>query len=592
MEVRARSESIAVGGPRQRAVLAALLLSPDQVVSVDSLIEQVWSGSPPSTGRTQVAICVAALRKVFRAAGCEQTVIATVTPGYVFRSDSHTLDTVTFARLVRAGEEQARRGRLADAADLMRDALALWRGPALSDVTSNFAEVEVMRLDEERMHAIERQMALRLELGEHDALLGELTALVQARPLRDRMRAYLMLAQYRSGRRAEALETFREGSQISVEELGIGLSTELQELHQLILQDEALDLAAPAPATTAPAPDDTWSTPAQLPPGIHGFVGRATELASLDQALLGRTEHAPLPVGCITGSPGIGKTGLALNWAHRAAPHFPDGQLFIDLQENGLPLHPREVLHRFLRALGTPADRIPVGVEECAALYRSKLDGRRVLITLDNAVSFAQVRLLLPGSGLCGVLVTGRDGLNDLLESSDTLRVRLGALSPDESVTMLRSITRNSLKTTDPETLRTLAALCDHIPLALRAAGIRLQSRQHWSADDLVARLQDPEQRLAELSHGENSLRNRFDRCFQNLSTRVAAAYHRLGSIDTPEFDLSTGAKTLSTTSAEAEDLIERLVDAHLLEVVGRDAWGGFRYRWKELLRFHARAAG
>ncbi|MDN3244633.1 MULTISPECIES: BTAD domain-containing putative transcriptional regulator [unclassified Streptomyces] len=582
LEVSMNGRGLTVGGPRQRAVLSALLLSFNQVVSFDALIEKVWNGRPPSTARTQVAICIATLRKIFRTAGLDRETIITATPGYMLSLTGHSLDSLRFEQLVARATELTAENRPAPAADALRQALALWRGPALGGVYAPFAETEAARLDEQRMLAVEQLTALRLQLGEHQAVLGELQALVGACPLRDRLRYYLMLAQYRSGRRAEALTTFRDGMRHSIEEIGLELGTDLQALHDSILRDEFPQLDVPG--ITMQQRDRQQTVPSQLPESDAYFIGRSREQWLMDDVLLDGSAQNPSPIAYITGSPGIGKTSLAVNWAHRAAHRFPDGQLFADLREGDT----LGVLHQFLRQLGAEGP-LPAEPADAAERYRGMLEGRRVLIVLDHASSYTQVRHLLPTSGGCCVLITGRANLDELMQKYRALRLRVAPLSDDESRETLTSVLRDARAEESPEATSRLAALCGHTPLALRAAAARLLTKTHWRVLDLVRRLERSGDRLAELSIGDDSLRARLDRSMRELDPRVAYAYRELSRLDDTDFDAAQAAQVLGTDLLEAEDLIETLVDAQLLEAVGRGgAWGEMRYRWQELVRLHA----
>ncbi|MEU0018369.1 AfsR/SARP family transcriptional regulator [Streptomyces sp. WAC04189] len=582
LEVNMNGRGLTVGGPRQRAVLSALLLSFNQVVSFDALIEKVWNGRPPSTARTQVAICIATLRKIFRTAGLDRETIITATPGYMLSLTGHSLDSLRFEQLVARATELTAENRPAPAADALRQALALWRGPALGGVYAPFAETEAARLDEQRMLAVEQLTALRLQLGEHQSVLGELQALVGACPLRDRLRYYLMLAQYRSGRRAEALTTFRDGMRHSIEEIGLELGTDLQALHDSILRDEFPQLDVPGIAVQQR--DRQQTVPTQLPESDAYFIGRSREQWLMDDVLLDGSAQNHSPIAYITGSPGIGKTSLAVNWAHRTAHRFPDGQLFADLREGDT----LGVLHRFLRQLGAEGP-LPTEPADAAERYRGMLEGRRVLIVLDHASSYTQVRHLLPTSGGCCVLITGRANLDELMQKYRALRLRVAPLSDDESRETLTSVLRDARAEESPEATSRLAGLCGHTPLALRAAAARLLTKTHWRVLDLVRRLERSGDRLAELSIGDDSLRARLDRSMRELDPRVASAYRELSRLDDTDFDAAQAAQVLGTDLLEAEDLIETLVDAQLLEAVGRGgAWGEMRYRWQELVRLHA----
>ncbi len=522
-----------------------------------------------------MAICIATLRKIFRTAGLDRETIITATPGYMLSLTGHSLDSLRFEQLVARATELTAENRPAPAADALRQALALWRGPALGGVYAPFAETEAARLDEQRMLAVEQLTALRLQLGEHQSVLGELQALVGACPLRDRLRYYLMLAQYRSGRRAEALTTFRDGMRHSIEEIGLELGTDLQALHDSILRDEFPQLDVPGLAVQQR--DRQQTVPTQLPESDAYFIGRSREQWLMDDVLLDGSAQNPSPIAYITGSPGIGKTSLAVNWAHRTAHRFPDGQLFADLREGDT----LGVLHRFLRQLGAEGP-LPTEPADAAERYRGMLEGRRVLIVLDHASSYTQVRHLLPTSGGCCVLITGRANLDELMQKYRALRLRVAPLSDDESRETLTSVLRDARAEESPEATSRLAALCGHTPLALRAAAARLLTKTHWRVLDLVRRLERSGDRLAELSIGDDSLRARLDRSMRELDPRVASAYRELSRLDDTDFDAAQAAQVLGTDLLEAEDLIETLVDAQLLEAVGRGgAWGEMRYRWQ-----------
>ncbi|MGW6863904.1 BTAD domain-containing putative transcriptional regulator [Streptomyces sp. NPDC054904] len=580
LEVRLDGRSLPLGGPRQRAVLSVLLLSPNRVVSFDSLIEKVWDGRPPSTARTQVAICIAALRKAFRAAGCERETIVTAPPGYMLGLSGHTLDSLRFEQLVHRSAGWAAESRHAEAEGALREALSLWRGPALGGVYAQFVESEATRLDEQRLLAVEQHMALRLQLGEHHALLGELRVLVSTNPLRDRLRFYLMLAQYRSGRRAEALNTFREGTRHSIEEIGLELSVELQMLHDSILRDELPRPAVPGFPTAPAKPDQPPAS--RMPEEDPLFTGHERERSVMDDVLLTAAARGGAPIAYLTGSPGIGKSSLAVHWARRSADRFPDGLLFADLR-NGTPA----VLHGFLRQLGATGP-LPSDVEEAARLYRTRLEGKRVLVLLDHATSYAQVRPLLPGGGGSCALITGRASLDELLQAHSALVLRIGPLSPGESRQLLSGVLRDRRAEESPEATGRLGELCGHMPLALRAAAAKLLTKQHWHVGDLVRRLEKSADCLDELSIGEDSLRARLDDSVAELQPEAACAYQRLSGLDGGEFTVPQAASVLSTGPADAEDLIEILVDAQLLEPVGRSPWGEMSYRWQELIRLHA----
>lgn len=600
LEVRANNLPLPVGGPRQRAVLSALLLHVDQVVSVEYLIDQVWNGKPPATARTQIAICIATFRKMLRNAGSGVDTVVTTGPGYMFRGGRHLIDTIEFARRLREAEDLERGEAMAQAAGVYSDALALWRGPALDDIPTHFAEIEAMRLEEQRLLAAERHAELRLLLGQHREVLGDLLAMLNANPLRDQLRRNLMLAQYLLGRRAEALKTFREGNELSIKELGLELGEDLQQLHKAILSDDVTfttDRRSAAGPTTPQPPRqpsqppvptaDLPLAPAQLPSTIPGFTGRSDALRAMDRALLSGSKNDAAHVGFVVGSPGIGKTALAIDWSHRVAAHFPDGQLFVNLNEDGDQLRPADVLPRFLSALHVPPEQMPHSVRELAALYRSILNDRRVLVVLDDATNISQVEPMVPGNGLSCVLVTVHAGCSNLSGSHSALRLRLGPLESTESVALLRSVVGADRVDAHPDAARRVAELCCHMPLALHAVGARLVNNPHLPLHELARRLDSALHRLSELDYGMYSVRASLDLAVKELDSVVVLAYHRLAALGRGVFGTAAAARHLGVDMLTAESFLERLTDAHMLEVVGWDE-NGMRCRWNELCRLHA----
>ncbi|MFD0352780.1 BTAD domain-containing putative transcriptional regulator [Streptomyces sp. NPDC127110] len=591
--------TVQVGGARQRTILALLLLSPGRIVPVDTLVDVVWNGRPPATARTQVAIVIAALRKAIKSEGVAEEVIATAHPGYLLRPDGHVLDTVTFSGLVGEAEEAVRTHRPADAARCYAEALALWRGPALAGVTGQLVEDEAARWEEVRINAYEAMTGVQLELGRHQLLLPELAAAVREHPLRERARYHLILAQYRSGRRAEAMESFREARRQFIDELGMDPGPELQELHDAILRDDP-SLAFEPPVQQVDAADGAGDAlaargrvvPSELPPDVPGFAGRGVELVALDTLVDGQGEDSRAStVGLITGVAGVGKTGLAVRWAHRVTEQYPDGRLFADLRgydEHHAPTTAGDILSRFLRSLGVDSDDVPNGLEDRIALYRSVLAERRVLIVLDNVRTFAQIRPLLPGSGGSTVLVTSREQLEQLVTWPQRGRVHLGVLPEADSVELLGRIVGEARIQAAPEDSARLAELCDRLPLALRIAAARLASKPHWTVRHLVTRLNDGRRRLDELSQGESQVRASFELSYRYLHKDAARLYRLLGLLGVPDFTTWVGAALLDGDVMDAERLIEHLVDAQFLEVVGVDATGQLRYRFQNLMRLYA----
>ncbi|MGW2424535.1 BTAD domain-containing putative transcriptional regulator [Streptomyces sp. NPDC001709] len=587
LDISAEGRPMTLQGGRQRTIMSMLLLAPGRVVSVDTLADAVWHGEPPATARNQIAICVSALRKSLKTAFGVDGVLVTSHPGYMLFAGEHRIDAVEFEERAAEGQAAARRGDLEEARAHFEEALAMWRGPALAGVTAERVEAEATRLTELRLDVYEQLTAVRLELGQHGELSAELARFVRDNPLREQAVAQLMLAQYRCGRRAEALETYREAQRLFAEELGIDPGPALRELHEEVLADSPGLLAPPEQVTLAPA----TIVPAHLPPAPASFTGRRDELATLDR-LLDHLDGAALPVGSITGTGGVGKTALAVHWSHQVAARFPDGQLFADLRgydEEEAPRKPSAVLDRFLRALGVPGPQIPADQVERTALFRSVLGGRRVLIVLDNARSFAQIRPLLPGTSRACVLVTSRDSMGGALAGDYAfVPLQLGSLAQDESITLLSRVAGDDRCAADPVGAARLSELCDRLPLALRIAAARLAAKPHWTVRTLLSRLEDQHRRLDELSIDSRGVRAGLRLSYRGLPAGTARMFRLLGVLSVPEFSAWTGAALLDLDLVDAEDLIEQLVDAQLLEPVSVGV-GHVRYRFQDLLRLFAR---
>ena len=432
LEVVAGSECLDLGGARQRVVLAALLLGAGSLVTMDRLVEAVYGEDVPPTARAQAQMSVSLLRRLFAAHG-RDAIISTRPLGYVLQLGDDRLDATRFGELVAAAGAAREAGRLEEAAAGCRDALLLWRGRALEGVDSALLQAAASRLDEQRIATIEDRLALELDLGRARKVVGELTELVTEFPLRERLRGQLMLALYRSGRAAEALEAYRQARRVMVEELGIEPSRELQQLERAILTSDPVLGAPPGPL---PRSGLAWPRPGRrqvpqlLPAGIADFIGRADETGRIRRHLTAAGEKARLvaPVVVITGTGGVGKSSLVVHAAHGLANEFRDGQLFAHLHGGGpSPVGPARVLERFLRALDVPGPEIPEDLDERAEMYRNLLAGRRVLVVLDDAAGEGQILPLLPGSGTTAVLVTSRSWLPGLAGAVHVAAPRLTA---------------------------------------------------------------------------------------------------------------------------------------------------------------------
>ncbi|MET8338980.1 BTAD domain-containing putative transcriptional regulator [Streptosporangium canum] len=590
LEVVTGDQRLDLGGIRQQTVLAALLLDANRAVTTGRLMEAIYGDDPPTTSRAQVQICISALRRLF-AAHSSADVISTQSQGYAIQADSSQIDSHRFEKLVL----QARRAReardLDEAIKHYRKALALWRGPALDGIESRLVQSAASRLAEHRITANEDCVQLELDLGRHHELVGELTELVEEYPLRERLRGHLMLALYRSGRQAEALQVYRLARQTMIEELGIEPNERLQQLEYAILtSDESLDLPAqPAKVVEEPAPR-VPNAPSMLPTDIADFTGRTKQIDDIRQRLTlavdDRSRFA-VPIIAIVGKAGIGKTTVAVHSAHSVAEHFPDGQLYADLHGGvSRPTSPMQVLERFLRVLGVPGTALPDGLEERAEMYRALLADRRMLIVLDDAGNESQVLPLLPGNPASAVIITSRSRLAGL---AGAIHVDVDVFDSSQSMDLLSRIAGVERVQSEAESAAALAELCGQLPLALRIAGARLLARPHWSIEQLVGRLEDETRRLDELKHGDMGIRASISLTYDSAAEDARRLFRRLAILDSQIFSAWISAALLDMPFADAQDLLDDLADAQLVETTGVGRGVHTQYRFHDLIRVFAR---
>ncbi|WP_405798046.1 AfsR/SARP family transcriptional regulator [Streptomyces sp. NBC_01506] len=566
-------ESLASGSPQQRALLAALLLRDGRTATAGELIDGIWGDTPPPQALAAVRTYASRLRKVLSAG-----VLVSESGGYALRTAADALDLNVARELATAAEKERTAGNRQQARVLINKALGLWDGEPLASVPGPYADTERARLVEWRLQLVEGRLDIDLELGRHAEAVSELTALTAAHPLRERLRELLMLALYRSGRQAEALAVYADTRRLLADELGVDPRPELARLQQRILQADA-ELARPVEEA---APVVTFTRPAQLPATVPDFTGRALFVRELGNRLAS-AEGSVMAVSALAGIGGVGKTTLAVHVAHAARPRFPDGQLYVDLQGAGARYaEPEAVLGSFLRSLGTPDSAIPDSLDDRSALYRSALDGRRVLILLDNARDAAQVRPLLPGTEGCAALVTSRVRMVDL---EGAHLVDLDVMSPEEALQLFTRIVGRERVSSEREAALDVVAACGFLPLAIRIAASRLASRRTWTVSVLAAKLADERRRLDELQAGDLAVKATFELGYGQLEPAQARAFRLLGLADGPDISLAAAAAVLDLPPHETEDLLESLVDTSLLESA---ACG--RYRYHDLVRLYARA--
>ncbi|WP_213451444.1 AfsR/SARP family transcriptional regulator [Rhizomonospora bruguierae] len=581
---------VGLGGPRAQAILAALLLDANRVVSVEQLVDASWGEHPPASARVQAQNRVSGLRRVLRAAQPDRDLIETAGSGYAIRIEPDQLDVHRFESGVARSDALLAQGCVADASRELAEALAVWRGPALDGLDTPALRAAAQRLEEGRLRALEKRIQLDLDLGRHEELIGELSGLVADHPLRERVRALLMLALYRSGRRADALRAFRDYRQWLAQEQGLDPGGELRALEASILRaDPALSPAGPE----EPAPAPVVRRPSQLPAGVADFIGRSDDLAALNAlvaaGLGGR--GAGTVIMTISGTAGVGKTALAVHWAHRVADHFPDGQLFVNLHgysadRAGVQMRPMEALAQFLRALGVDPKRIPDDLDEAAAMYRSLLADKRMLVVLDNARSAEQVRPLLPGGPGCLVVVTSRDRLAGLAAREGARRISLDVLTRHDATTLLHGIIGADRAAAEPRATAELADLCGHLPLALRVVAANVADDPGRAIGDHVRDLREGNRlaRLAIDGDEQSAVYSAFAQSYLALPEPARRLFRLLGAVPGRDFTADAAAALAAVPDGDAARLLDKLAAAHLVHqhVPGR-------YTFHDLLRLYAR---
>ncbi|WP_049562969.1 AfsR/SARP family transcriptional regulator [Nonomuraea sp. SBT364] len=583
-------QELDLGTPLQRSILGMLLLREGRAVTPAEMIDAVWGEEAPPRALGALRTYVSRLRTVLepdRPARSRPELLTSVGRGYALRLPGDALDLTRFERGMTEAESARRSGRLSAAAAGMRAALALFEGEPLAGAVGPYAEHQRDRLIERRLSAIETLMDMDLELGNHAAVVSELIALTADHPLRERLRAQLMLAYYRCGRQGDALAVFTETREALVDELGVEPGAELAALHQRILAaDPTLAAAEVAPdePLAEEEPAHELPRPAQLPAAVNDFTGRKEIARRLRTLLSAQSPAEGVPVAAICGIGGVGKTTLAVHVAHATGDLFPDGQLYADLRGyTDEATAPESALGAFLRALGIPTDVIPEGLAERSALFRSILADRRILVLLDNARDARQVSPLLPGSPGCAAIVTSRGKLADLPSAR---LIDLDVMEPDEALSLFSSVAGPERVAAEHAAAMDVVAACGFLPLAVRIVAARLAARPSWTVASLVPRLADEQRRLDELRVGDLAVEATFALGYGQLEAAQARAFRLLSLPNGPDISAGAAAAVLSTTVIEAEDVLESLVDASLLEAPAPG-----RYRFHDLLKLFARRA-
>ncbi|MFI6685558.1 AfsR/SARP family transcriptional regulator [Streptomyces sp. NPDC050485] len=601
LEISREGRLLPIRAPRLQAALGALLLRVGEVVTLDHLVASIWGEDTPSDPANQVATCISMIRRRLRDFGVQHNALVTQPPGYRFVADGVKVDTITALQLRSAAQERISEGDLEGALPILKEALSLWRGPVLSGISRPEWAAEVHRWEEEYVSLRSVCSDVQLQLGRYEELTSELSAFTQKFPLLEQPRGVLMTALARSGRQADALQLYRNTSAYLRDELGVTPGKQLRQLHEQILKGtlpssatdsppeppvarapQELPAAVPGQGTAGTSPTIT-AGPCLLPGDLAEFTGRQEEVQRL-QAALAPTEGS-VPLVLLVGPGGTGKTALAVHTAHRLRPAFSDGQLYMNLRGmSGQPVAPEEALARFLRELGLPGP-LPETLDERAESYRRLLADRRMLIVLDDAADARQVLPLLPGTASCAVLVTSRTRLTTI----PTTRVlELEVFERQQALTLLALLVGRDRVSAEPEVAEQLVAYCGHLPLAVRILGAKLASKPHWTLRKAAARLADERRRLDELAHEDLEVRASLELSHQGISPAARQLFRRLALVAASDFGDWVCAPLADLPLADAEDLLEELLDARLLDVVSPDDAGEPRYRMHDLVRLYA----
>jgi DNA-binding SARP family transcriptional activator len=578
---------VELGAARQRAMLGLLALQPNTVLARERIMEALWDGVPPASALKMIQAGIGHLRRRLDPGRPPQDrtgLLVSVGTGYRLRADAGQLDLIAFGQLVDRAQAARRRGDLALACEAFAEALSLWDGEPLADVGLLSGHPAITSLARRHAVVVSECAESMIDAGLHDGALPHLQALAERDPLDERGHAWLMIALAGTGQQAAALSVYDQLASRLDEQLGVRPGAALTQAHARVLRQDV------PPVRQGPARSlggAAAGPPRQLPRDPAAFVGRELEYREL--AALAEQAADAAQICVIDGAGGVGKTALAVHAGRRLAPLFPDGQLYVDLRGFGprlSPMPPAEALTGFLRALGVEPAGVPSDLDEQAALYRSLLAERRVLILLDNAADAAQARPLLPGAPGSLVLVTSRSRLSGLTAREGAARLTLRPLAPAEAVSLLGSILGHERVRAEQQATADIAARCGLLPLALRVAADRAASRPRVALADLAGQLADAQARLDILNVGEEdvtAVRAVFSWSYKALAPGAARMFRLLGLHTGPDISVPAAAALAAVDDAEALRLLELLAAAHLIEEAQPA-----RYRLHDLLRAYA----
>jgi len=585
LEVRIGDVPCQLGPFKQRVVLALLLCNANSIVPVDLLAEALWGDELPRTAYKNLQVYISTLRRILFS-GNGQSRLAYRIRGYQIELSTSELDALLFGDLAHQGRMALRDGAVASAARTLEAALAMWRGDALMDLRGVPAvEAEAVRLENRRLSVYEDWFEAELAIGNHAHVLDSIEDLVRRHPMRERLRISQFVALNRCGRRAEALAEYDELRQLLARELGLRPSPALARLYQAILADDPSLDAPRGSAGQTRLFADTTAHLNQLTRDLEDFTGREELTSQLVEAVQGQSH--PGRVTVLSGPPGVGKTALAVHVGHLLMKERADGQILVRLRSAaGRPRPAGEILGELLRSFGL-GSRLPRGLEERAALYRSWLAERKMLIILDGAKDESQVRPLLPGAGECDVLVTSRRHLGGLEAAH---HVRLDPFETAEAVALLAKIAGRDRVRQAPEAAERIALACGMMPLAIRISGARLNAEARITLADLAARLEDERHLLDELSVGDLTIRACAAEYERELAGRDATPFLRLGLLTADRFTTEDFAAVLNGSAPDAEVLLDRLVAANVISNMTPPGGNGHRvFSIPYWLRLYAR---
>ncbi|MFG2695421.1 BTAD domain-containing putative transcriptional regulator [Kitasatospora sp. NPDC048407] len=581
----AGGQGLALGRRQQQAFLAMLIAAPGRVLTTGRLGDGIFDeDNPPGNPKSVLATHAYRVRRELRNHAVGHLLV-TVDGGYRLDVPAEALDFVAFDRLVTRSAEALAAGERPRARDLLADALALHEGEPLAGLPGRHAAELRRHLTERRLDALETKLGLDVELGSGPSCLVELDQAVFAHPFRERFRALLMLEYHLSGRPAEARAVYEDARRFY---LGEGLTcADLDALHRRILRSDPGLATAARPAAARPAAADERPTgpapavPEQLPTRLPDFTGRRADIVRLTDAL-SHPDPGAVVISAINGLGGVGKTSLAVHVGHTLRARFPDGRLHVDLRgAQPVPLDPGEALAGFLTALGVADRDIPADLAERAALFRTTVTGRRLLVLLDNAATPEQVAPLLPGSRTCAVLVTSRGWLTTL---PGARHLPLDAMTADEALDLLAAVVGRARIDAEPEAAAAIVTACGCLPLAVRVAGSRLAADPAQSLAELAANLADERTRLGELTHEQAAVEPVLALSYARLTEEQARALRLLALPDAPDLGPADAAVLLDRGPAETRELLDALVDLNLLQSPAAD-----RYGFHDLLKVFAR---